>query len=158
MANDGITIDISGLDQTMARLRSLPVKLQKKGIQSSLRKGANKVKRAIVANARALDDPDTDESIAKNIYVQTDNRHFKRTGNIKMRVGVLGGGKTKAQNSSYPGGDTWYWRLLEFGTVNMPAQPFIRPALQSTQGIITDTVAGSLSVYIDKELVKLGAQ
>lgn len=153
MANDGIEIEITGLEDTMARLRSLPVKLQKRGVQSSLRKAANKLKRQIVLNAQALDDPATSENIAENIYVQTSTKYFRRTGDIKMRVGVLGGARSRSVNEQNPGGDTWYWRLLEYGTVNMPARPFIRPAVAASEQLVYDTFAGSLAVYIDKNLV-----
>lgn len=155
MDSDGISVTITGLDVVQKRMRELPAQLQKRGVQTALRKAANKLRRAVQDNALALDDPATPNSIAKNIYVQANNRHFRRTGDIMMRVGVLGGAKTKAENDQNPGLDTYYWRFKEFGTVNMPAAPFIRPAVQATQGAMLSTFTAELSKEIDKQINKL---
>lgn len=161
MDSDGISVTITGLDVVQNRMRELPAQLQKRGVQTALRKAANKLKRAIEANARAFDDPATPNSIAKNIYVQANNRHFRRTGDIMMRVGVLGGGQSKAENESNKGGDTWYWKFKEHGYTEwrsgrpQPAKPFIRPAVHATQSTMLSTFSAELSKEIDKQINKL---
>ncbi len=40
--------------------------------------------------------------------------------------------------------------FVEFGTVNMPAQPFIRPAFDNIEGQVTSKIASTLSAEIDK--------
>jgi len=40
--------------------------------------------------------------------------------------GELATGKRATEN---PGGDTFYWRFLEFGTSSISPRPFMRPAL-----------------------------
>jgi HK97 gp10 family phage protein len=85
-----------------------------------------------------------------------------------MRIGVLGGARNLADNranrrkgvagkkvategsSSNPGGDTWYWRLVEFGASTVAAHPFMRPALANNVERVTDTIATELSNELDK--------
>lgn len=40
--------------------------------------------------------------------------------------------------------------FLEFGTVNMPAQPFIRPAFDNTEGQVKTRISSTISTEIDK--------
>lgn len=81
-----------------------------------------------------MDDAGTDEAIWKNIAVANNARAGRKEGGIVMSVGVRGGAKSYANNAenrrkgragktnatggskANPGGDTWYWRFLEFGT------------------------------------------
>lgn len=106
-------------------------------MRRSLRKGANVIRDAARNNAKRFDDPDTTDRIWKNITTQSGGSRLERKlGGPAMRIGVMGGAKSKKGGGTYqvggskenPGGDTWYWRLLEFGTSKMRAQPFLRPA------------------------------
>lgn len=45
--------------------------------------------------------------------------------------------------------DAFYWRFVEFGTVNMPAQPFLRPALADNVGPATEAAKKRLASGID---------
>lgn len=77
-----------------------------------------------------------------------------------MRVGVLGGAKApaiqsgefKGKGKGNPGGDTYYWRFLEFGTENMPAHPFMRPAQDNNAA--TNKFAEEMKKGIEKEKLK----
>jgi HK97 gp10 family phage protein len=57
-----------------------------------------------------------------------------------------------AGSSGNPGGDTFYFRFLEFGTSKMAARPFIRPALSQNAQRATDVVVESLNKEIDKAI------
>ncbi|MBJ9954370.1 hypothetical protein I5735_15155, partial [Acinetobacter baumannii] len=92
---------------------------------------------------------------------------------VMMKVGIRGGAKSYVKSKDNvrkglagkkyktdgdkqnPGGDTFYWRFLEFGTQNMIARPFMRPSLQNNVNTITNNFAGIFSTEIDKELAKL---
>lgn len=110
-----------------------------RGVKLGLRKAANHIRDQVKANAERLDDPNTPENIAANISVRWDGKHFRRTHDPKFRVGVRGGakgyakasGEMKGKGKDNPGGDTFYWRFIEFGTEKIPARPFLRPALRS---------------------------
>jgi HK97 gp10 family phage protein len=84
---------------------------------------------------------------------------------IGMRVGVKGGAKQYANNAKNrrdgkagkqyeTGGNVFYWRFLEFGTQNMPAQPFMRPALAENVSKVTVTFVSELDKAIDKIVSK----
>ena len=155
--------EIKGLDEIQRKLKSLPDKIGRNAMKRSLRKGANVIRDAARGNAKRLDDPDTSESIAKNIAVQSGNRRRERQdGGPVMRVGVMGGardmgkyGEFKGAGKGNPGGDTFYWRFLEFGTSKMAARPFMRPAMATAGGAALDATVAAMQSETDKELAKL---
>ena len=72
--------------------------------------------------AKALDDPTTPNKIYKNIVARKMKSAKSRGYDAGYRIGILGGAREtsfdeelKGQNDGNPGGDTWYWRMLEFG-------------------------------------------
>lgn len=146
---DGVTLKIEGLDEVIAKTKSLSHDIQYKGGRFALRKAANLVADAAKKNADRVDDPGTAESIKENIAVRFSTRMFRSTGNVGFRVGVLGGarapatavGELKGAGSRNPGGDTFYWRFIEFGTESISARPFMRPALsQNVDNAIAEFV------------------
>ena len=136
---------VQGLDGVLKAMRELGPKLAKKGALASLRKGARIVVKDARANALALDDPETASKIAKNVTSRADARGGKRNGGAMVKVGIAGGAKPLAGNT-----DTGHWRLLEFGTSKMPAQPFMRRALETNIPQVTDAIVTELKVQIDK--------
>lgn len=165
---DNVEFSITGVEALSRKLTTIPLQVSKKPGRRALGKGATLVARAARKKARSLDDPSTSESIARNIAQRFDARHFRRTGELKIKVGVRGGarqyGNTRQNRrlnrvgKSYetlgskgnPGGDTWYWRFLEFGTSRSRAQPFLRPALSENIQEVVNKVATELSRELDK--------
>ncbi|WP_110641012.1 HK97-gp10 family putative phage morphogenesis protein [Salinicola sp. CPA57] len=167
---DSITFRIEGVEALNAKLKGVSDDVRLKGGRFALRKAANLVRDQAKANAARVDDPTTNESIAKNIAVRWDGKHFKRTGDLKFRVGVLGGamayGDTRLNrrksrvgkeygtdgSSGNPGGDTWYWRFLEFGTSRQRAQPFMRTALASSIDAATAEFVNQYGKAVDRAI------
>jgi HK97 gp10 family phage protein len=163
--------DLRGFDAVFKKMRGLSPALKGKAGRSALGSAAAVVTRAAKANAKTLDDPATAENISKNIAQRFSTKYQKQTGDLKFRVGVLGGaaqyantranvrkGRAGAEyvtggSSGNPGGDTFYWRFLEFGTQHMRAQPFLRPALENNIGNVQTVFADKLEKQLDK-LVK----
>lgn len=154
---------IEGLDAIKRKMQALPDKVAYNAARRALRKGANVIRDKARAGAARVNDPKTPETIAKNIVAKSGAKKYdRRRGGPAFRVGVLGGardmtkyGEFKGGGSENPGGDTWYWRLLEFGTSKMGAQPFMRPAMnQGANGAFAATVA-ALDTEFGKELRKL---
>lgn len=157
---DGVSFKIEGLEEVIAKTKSLSHDIQYKGGRFALRKAAQVIRDSAKQNAQAINDPSTSEEISKNIVERWSGRYFKRTGGDMMfRVGVLGGarqyGNTRDNvrkgrvgasyvvggDKSNPGGDTFYWRFLEFGTEDVSARPFMRPALsQNVEKTISEFV------------------
>lgn len=160
----GFTVKVEGLAEVTRRLELLPDRVGRNALKRALRRGANVIRDLAKGNARAFDDPETTESIAKNIVTQSGSRRRERQeGGIVMRVGVLGGAKAKKGGGTFavggsksnPGGDTFYFRFLEFGTSQMAARPFLRPAMNSGAPKAFDTTASAMVVELDKGLRKL---
>lgn len=146
--------EIQGLGNVLQRMRTLAPKLQQKGARTAARKGANIIRDAARENAKRINDPQTAEDISKNIAVQFASRSSKREGGVVMRVGVKGGARNRmgkmGGGKANPGGDTWYWRLVELGTSRARAQPFMQPALANNVEKVTSTVVAELNKEIDK--------
>lgn len=132
---------VTGMEELTAKLKTVRSDMQRKGGRYALRKAAQVLRDQARMNAARVDDPRTPEDIAKNVVERWDSRTFKKTGNLGFRVGVLGGakgdakasGEVKGKGKANPGGDTFYWRFLEFGTSHMAARPFIRSAMNRGQ-------------------------
>lgn len=136
---EAVKFEVSGASNIVAKLESVTFDVRRKGGRFAGGKAAKIIEQAARFNAAALDDPETRESIAANLTSQFNNRLFKRTGDVGFRIGIRGGAKQDAaKGKAGPGGDTWYWRLLEFGTVKAPAQEFMQKAMASSMSAAAD--------------------
>lgn len=63
------TINLTGLDDLLAKMKQLPERVGNNAMRRSLRKGANVIKNAASAKAKAFDDPVSPEAIYKNVAV-----------------------------------------------------------------------------------------
>ncbi len=175
---DGLTFKMQGLDHLLPRMEKFPPVVQRKLATRAVRKGATMIRDAARANAQAVDDPATPESIASNIVVQSASKLGRAAGGVAMRVGVLGGAKApqsdrearKAERrrqrngtptleslgeiagagKGNPGGGTFYWRFLEFGTKDLPPKPILRPAVASTEQKALSAIADELNKGLDR--------
>lgn len=164
MMADEIKFGITGLESVLGKMQEVQHDVKRRGGRTALRKAAQLVAEAAQQNARRLDDPETANQIAENIALRWSSRTFKRTGNLAFRVGVLGGARSTSKaalksaqqrrragtaslasmgeiagaGKQNPGGDTFYWRFHEFGTSQLPARPFLRPALENNISRATD--------------------
>ena len=147
-----MTDTIEGLDGVLDGMSKLADNVQRKVATAAARAGANKIRDRARLNAGRVDDPRTPEDIEKNIVTRAMGKRFVPDG-VGMRVGVLGGAQdpseagAKAKGRSVkenPGGDTFYWRFLEFGTAHAKAQPFMRPAAEESANAALEAVAASL--------------
>lgn len=140
----GLVVTIEGAEELERRLKSVSTDLATKGGRFALRKAAQVIRNAAKEKAEALDDPRTAANIANNIVERWSPRTFKATGNMKFRVGVMGGAGGSARGgdlSALPGGDTRHWRYVEFGTEKTPARSFLRTAM-------SENVAKATAVFV----------
>lgn len=150
---DGMEFRLDGLDDVLRKMDGLVHDMKFKGGRFALRKAAQALQRQAIDNAQRLNDPETSADISKNVAVRWSGRRFKRTGDLMFRVGIMGGarstsksavkserrrrragikslkelGEIEGKGKANPGGDTFYWRFLEFGTAKTAARPFMRP-------------------------------
>lgn len=147
---DGVEYKLTGVDELLGKLESITDDMKRKGGRAALRKAANVIANRAKANARRLDDPETGRSIADNIAVRWNGREFKRNGNLGFRIGVLHGAVLKRHPDKAKNAPTPHWRLLEFGTENMRAQPIMRPAAENGAEEAMNTFVEEYGKSIDR--------
>ncbi len=154
MMADGVEYTLTGVDELMGKLESISDDMKRKGGRAALRKAANVIANRAKANAQRLDDPETGRSIADNIAVRWNGREFKRNGNLAFRIGVLHGAVLRKHPDKAKNAPTPHWRLLEFGTENMRAQPFMRPAAENSAAEASNTFVVEYGKAIDRAIAR----
>lgn len=174
---DDLQIKMEGVEELLGRFKEVKHDVRYRGGRFALRKAAQVIRDAAKENALRLDDPLTAENISLNIVERWSGRRFRRTGDLMFRVGVLGGARSRTKDAhraarrrpagvkslselgevegkgrGNPGGDTFYWRFLEFGTQKAPAKPFLRPAMQKNVREATDTFVREYGKSIDRAI------
>lgn len=135
---------IEGLDDVLANIEALAdTKKTKRSAVKAARKALNVVKKEAVKNAKALDNKKSPNKIWKQITIKS--KKTKNKGEVILSLGMKGG--SKKSNS-----DVYYWRFLEFGTVNSVAKPFLRPALYNNIAEVNTTFSTTLNEFLIKEL------
>jgi len=151
-------LKIDGLDEFNKKIADLTdVKKVRSRANTSARKAMQLVQMVAMIGASRIDDPATREAIQENIVVRAGKT--RSINEVRMRVGVLGGAAVngrsdRAKLSALPGGETVYWRYLEFGTSKMPAVPFMRPALSENIQKVTDEFAKTFMKSIETAIAK----
>lgn len=152
MMADGVEFSITGLDSLLGKFESISYDLKRKGGRSSLRKAAQLVAGKMKEGAEKIDDPETGRSIANNVAIRWNGKLFKSTGDLGFRIGVLHGAVLKNGGDTSANSPTPHWRLIEFGTEKMRAQPFARKALADNISQATDTFVTEYEKAIDRAI------
>lgn len=147
-----IEFSLTGIDALVGKLEAVSYDMKRKGGRSALRKAAQLVADKAKEGAQRLDDPETGRSIAANIALRWNGRLFKASGDLGFRVGVLHGAVLKNGGDLSANSPTPHWRLLEFGTQNMAAQPFMRKALADNISEATNTFITEYEKAIDRAI------
>lgn len=158
--------EVKGLENMTQNLESISQEAQGPAVRQALRKAATVIRDKARGNAIRVDDVTTREAIYKNIAVVWGKKETQQTGDPTMRVGVMGGaGRVRLRksrktglrvnpNDSNPGGDTRYWRMVEFGTRYTAARPFLRPAMNQVGEEAVTAFAQGLDKIITKAIKK----
>lgn len=154
---DEIKFSLVGVDSVLNKFDAISYDVKRKGGRAALRKSAKLIMGKVEQNASQLDDKKTAQSIASNVGLRWNGKRFKHTGDLGFRVGILKGavlprkGGATTTDTDLP---TPHWRLLEFGTENMRAQPFVRRALSENINEATDTFLTEYEKSIDRTLAR----
>ena len=148
-----VQFKVEGTADLFKRLRALPKELQLKPGRSALGKAAAVVSKQAKINAEALDDADTGRKIALNITQRWRGKYFKHTGDMMISVGVgMDKGRIpKGNPDTGAKGNTPHWHLLELGTQDMRAQPFLRPAAEK----MAEQAISTFGSELDKAITKI---
>lgn len=152
MMAETVEFSILGLDSLMAKLESVTYDMKRKGGRSALRRAAAVIAENAKARAMLLDDAETGRSIAGNIVLRWNGRLFKRTGDLGFRIGVKHGAVLKDGGELSANSPTPHWRLLEFGTQYIRADPFMRPALEESISDATNVFVSEYEKTIDRAI------
>jgi len=142
MSDQFFTVKISGLSEIQKKLEAMPQKVAKRAIRTALRKASIVVRDKIVSFA-----PWKTGFLAEhfNIKIRAFRNYLAAVSHIGPNSKVYypanpNAGKRGGKRKSMP--VIAVAQFNEFGTVKMPAQPFVRPAFAATRDkaleIITD--------------------
>lgn len=151
-------VKMNGVDALVKKLEALKYDVRYKGGRFALRKAAKVITNAIKQSALRLDDAETGRKIADNVSEKWNGRVYKATGDLGFRVGIDQGAVLPKGGNPDAGakGPTPHWRLLEFGTEKMAAQPFFRPASEGSVQAAADEFIRQYDAAIDRALRKAG--
>ncbi|MCE8052279.1 hypothetical protein HOP61_13290 [Halomonas daqingensis] len=142
MATDGL----QGSKEILENLKKLKgdqtIGVFKKAGKSAMQSVVDDAKR----RARALNDSETPSSIEPHI----DAIVIYKNDELVVSVGVRGGARYRRGDKAR--GLVTYWRYVELGTENAPAQPFLRPALAENQQQVFERFIQELGAEITKRL------
>ena len=160
-----VEVKVSGLDGVLDTLKSLPAEVvSKRGgpVRAALRKGAVVIQKQEKANLQAVtvnaEDPDKAAStglLLKNVVVTRGKAPSSGKGErylvrVKRRVYARIGSKPVTTLKTA--------QLLEYGSSQQPAEPWIRPAFQAKAEEAIKTVESELLRSIDRIVKKLAAK
>lgn len=114
---------ITGMAELTAALKSLPKEIASKN-GGPLRRALRSAARTVQLKAQALA-PKRSGRLTRAIVIQLD----RNPRNVTERMVV----RPRAGKSRHDEKGAWYWHFVEFGTVKMPAHPFIRPAFDAVK-------------------------
>ena len=144
-----------GMDALRKRAAGLTDAVRGKIAVAAVRKGAALIVKQARANVAAMDDPQTGRKIGKNIGTSYRSKESRRTDSVIVATGVRYPRGRMEKGNPDDGVQTPHWHLLELGTEDAAAQPFLVPAALTVQNQIPDVIAAALSAGVTRELQKL---
>lgn len=144
---DTVSFRVSGIEDLQNRFLALAEDMQKKAASSATLAAAKLVKAKAIQNAPRYEKPHT----LNGVVVQP--------GNLKRNIVAKKVRDDKSLTSQHIvtvrgkakyGFAARYGRLVEFGTVKMAPEPYLRPALLSEKNRAADAMADKLRERIEK--------
>lgn len=140
-----IDIEVKGFKELEEKLKEIAVKIEQRIVRKALKAGV-RVKQALAVNYA----PESDIA-----YRSPKQKKWGATspGNLRKKIIVKSAGKDKESGGVrlYLVALPWYSHMIEYGTVKMSAQPFMRPALEQEDAEFTNAIGD----VFEKELNKL---
>lgn len=150
-----VNSDIQGFDELQRRLKRAPDKVKRRELLKIIRVQTRPTIQAARQRAPISSEPHSRYSGGVEVRTYDPGNLRRSIGNITSKnrkyPNILVGPKAGAKKKY----DGFYGHFVEFGTVNMPAQPFMRPAYESTGQGVGDGTADKVARKIEKILQKL---
>lgn len=122
-----ITYNLKGADELSRVFKTLPQEMQRQVVVPAAKDAMDVIAKAAKANWDKIDDPRTFPDIGKNVAMIEDTKFFEETGSTKISVGI------RKRRKGVGGGNTFFWKYLELGTVHIRAYAPMRRALNENQ-------------------------
>ncbi len=133
-----ITYKLKGADELSRVFRTLPQEMQRQVVVPAAKDAMDIIVKAAKANWDKIDDPSTFPDISKNVAMIEDTKFFEETGSTKISVGI------RKRRKGVGGGNTFFWKYLELGTVNIRAYAPMRRALnENTQAVFQEFLSSA---------------
>ncbi len=139
-------IEVQGLAALGARMERLKKELSTKAAWQATSAAAGVVKKAAIAAAPDYDKP----HIVKDTLVQPGNLKKNIITKKISRTSLTAEYIVTVRGKKKDGYAARYGRLVEFGTINMSAQPYMRPALAKNIGDAIKAMAKKLERFLKK--------
>lgn len=135
---DWITYKLRGADALSAKFKTLSQELQRQVVVPAAKDAMDIVLKDAKAKWDAIDDPRTFPDIGKNVAMIEDTKFFEETGSTKISVGI------RKRRRGVAGGNTFFWKYLELGTVHIRAYAPMRRALnENTQAVFQEFLSSA---------------
>lgn len=124
-----MTVNISGEKEVMKALKELGIKKAKNVVRASVRAQAIDARNRVRANAPVYHEDVYKKDLKKGIDKITKKGTLKRAVVARDRKprGSTFQSVVKITEGKNAKNDAYYWKYIEHGTVNLGADPFIKP-------------------------------
>ena len=159
-------VDIIGMRELEDALRKLSVDVKGNPLRKAVRKMTKQFFDAAVINAQRINDPETRTNIADAMGIRliplSERDKYTAAGDsfegYEVGPRKKGKGLKRHQEGPQPKGaylSAWYAHFIEFGTDKQTAQPFMRPALETTLDECIDAFEDDMRATIKRQVTKL---
>ena len=154
------SVQVQGLDQLAEALRALPQRVARNGLRAAVYAGAKVIRdeaklHAPVATGNLGPNQPPPGTLKRSVIMKQIpelSGAQKQTFFVTVRHGKKYRKQGKKGNLSQ---DAWYWRFVEFGTVKMSAQPFLRPAFDMRKNDALQAIKTRLAQRIEQAAQEL---
>lgn len=141
---DYITYKLKGADELSRVFKTLPSEVQRQVVIPAAKDAMGVVLQAAKVNWTKIDDPTTFPDISKNVAMIEDKKYFEETGSTKISVGI------RKRKRGVGGGNTFYWKHLELGTIYIRAYAPMRRALNENTSAVFQEFLSSAKFQVLK--------
>lgn len=144
---DLITVKTEGLKELYARMRGLGLVVTTRYARAATAAGANVIKKRAIRNV--ISSPSVDQGdLRDNIITKRIPPSQTRLTSAHI-VTVRGKGRKATKKTGAKRGAP-HAHFVEYGTVNMPAEPFLRPAYDQGKGEAIDAMIKLLKRRLER--------
>jgi HK97 gp10 family phage protein len=140
------TVDVKGLRDLGLQMRSLSADMAGKIARQAMASGAGVSRKSIKARVPV----DTGNLKAAVIMKRVRDSRLTEEYVVAVRKGKTRDAKAAKKGEGKLGKDAFYAHMVEFGTVKMRAQPFVRPGFEESIDPATKAIAKRLKQRIEK--------